>query len=216
MFRRALQMLFSLFVLAAVLAPLPAHAKWITDEVGWRISSIGPTGSSTGIWVRDTMRTSIGPVDTTSSFSLDEAWVPPRGVGMPAGVATTSNGALASTDTCTVAWLVISPDTSVDLTPALTSATCFIDGRVGGFGVGTPVTNGYGWVKADSSLVNGAAGGTMILGDDVIAFPIRSISPYGSIWRWSELRARITGLGGATGIPAARVFLRYWIPEKEK
>lgn len=195
----------------AFLTPLTAHAEWVTKEVKWRISGIGPTGVSTAIWIRDTTVTSIGPVDTTASFSLNDAMVPPRGIGMPAGVATTGNGVLASADTCIIAWVMVAPDSSAIPTPAFTSATMLVDGRVGGFGAINSLS--AGWVKADSCLINGAAGGTMILGDHTLSFPIRSISPYGTVFRFEELRARVTGLGGATGLAAARVFVRYYRPD---
>jgi hypothetical protein len=203
-----------LLALLVSLLPAVVHARWVTDEIKWQISSVGRPNDATAVYIRDTTVTSIGPVDTTMGFSLDEATVPPRGVIAPgitglAGANIVSG--LAPNDTTSVGWIIITSDSSAaPTTPALTSITCMIDGRVGAYGLKQNL--GSGWVKADSSLANGAVGGGMILGDQTVAFPIRTISPYGNIFRFSELRARITGVGGATGIAAARVFLRYWVP----
>jgi hypothetical protein len=184
-----------------------ASAKWVTKEVQWRISNQGSPFNASAIYVRDTLRTAIGPVDTTASFTLDDACPPPRGMGAPAGVAIGGPSSFnAFGDTTTVAWLLLQADSSAAPTAGLTSVTALIDGRVAGLGPATTLARG--WVKADSALVNGAAGGTMILADESVSIPIRSISPYGNIFRWGALRARITGAG--TSLSAARVFLRYW------
>ena len=193
-----------------LLIPLTAHAEWVTKEIQWRQSGIGPLGTSTSIWVRDTLKTAVG-VDTTASFSLDNSTVPPRGAAGPnrlgaSGVV--SQFAPNAIDTTVVAWLIIQSDSSAATTATATNVTAIIDGRIGGFGA--VATLGEGWVKADSVFINGAAGGTMATGDDSYGLPIFSISPYGSPLRWPELRARITVATGS--IPAARVFLRYYRP----
>jgi hypothetical protein len=107
-----------------------------------------------------------------------------------------------------VAWIIIQADSSVATTATATNVTMLIDGRVGG--LGAAATLGEGWVKADSSFINGAAGGTMATGHDSYGIPIKTISPYGNVQRWPELRARITTATGS--IPAGRVFLRYFRP----
>lgn len=197
----------------ALLVPMLAHAEWMTKEVKWRISGVGPTGVSTAIWVRDTTYQAVN-TDTTSTFSLDDATVPPRGVVLSGGVALGASGTTGSyppnsADTTTVAWLIIQSDSSAATTATATNVTVLVDGRVGAFG---PVaTLGEGWVKADSIFINGAAGGTMATGDDSYGIPIHSVSPYGSVLRWPDLRARITTATGS--IPAARVFLRYYRPD---
>lgn len=192
--------------------PLTAHAEWVTKEIQWRQSGIGPLGTSTSIWVRDTIKTAVG-VDTTSSFTLDDATVPLRGSGGIGG-GLSATGGLNSSDTCVVAWIIIQTDSSVATTATATNLTAIIDGRVGGLGglpsSGTPATLGEGWVKADSAFINGAAGGHFETGNDSYGFPIKTISPYGNVQRWPELRARITVATGS--IPAARVFLRYYKP----
>ena len=198
-----------LFLLLSVSFATQAHARWITKEIKWTISNVGAPFDPTGIYVRDTIRTAIGPVDTTGAFSLDLASPPPRGMATPAGQAIGGiNGdAVAGSDTTTVAWIVLQADSSAAPTAGLTSATMILDGRVGGYG--PSVNLARGWVKADSALVSGAAGKTLILGDESVGFPIRSVSPYGNVLRWGEFRARISGAG--TALSAARVFLRYWL-----
>jgi hypothetical protein len=66
-----------------------------------------------------------------------------------------------------------------------------------------------GWVKQDSALVNGAAGGTLIIGSESIGVPIRTITPYGNVFRWGELRARVTAVTGILS-GGVRAFFRYW------
>ena len=200
----------------ALLTPLVAQAEWVTKEIKWRISGIGPTGTSTTIWVRDTTYQAVGGTaggDTTATFSLDDATVPPRGATLPVN----ATGQIAEldprplvSDTCTVAWLLIQADSSAATTATATSVTVLFDGKVGGIG-GSAATLGEGWVKADSAFINGAAGGTMTTGDDAYGIPIRSASPYGNVLRWGELRARVSPATGS--IPAARVFLRYYRPD---
>jgi hypothetical protein len=202
------------WALLCLVVPAMAHAGWETKEIKWRISSVGSPTNPTAIYVRDTTVTSIGPVDTTASFSLDDAGVMPRGLLAPGIVGLAALWAHQSTqnDTTIIGYIVLCPDSSAVPTPAFTGVTALIDGRLGGFGASGTVVNSIGWVKADSALANGAAGGGMILGDHTITFPIRTMSPYGGIFRFAELRARITGVGGATGLAAARVFLRYYKP----
>lgn len=195
-------------LLCLAVIPAVSQAGWVTKEINWQVSSQGSPYNAGAIYVRDTMYTAIGPVDTTGDFSLDDAAPPPRGFGAPAGVLASgsSAAAVAFNDTTTIAWITIQSDSSAAPTSGLTSATMFLDGRVGAFG--PAITLARGWVKADSALVNGAAGGTLITGNESFAFPIRSISPYGQVLRWSNLRARISAAG--TALSAARVFVRYW------
>lgn len=213
MFKR---LLYSFLAVLGLLIPLTAHAEWVTKEIQWRQSGVGPLGTSTGIWVRDTIKTAVG-VDTTSVFTLDNATVPPRGAAGTnrlGASGTTGQYPPNSADTTVVAWIIIQSDSSAATTATATNLTAIIDGRVGGFGSGTygnfPATLGEGWVKADSVFINGAAGGHFETGNDSYGFPIFSISPYGNVLRWPELRARITVATGS--IPAARVFLRYYRP----
>lgn len=215
--RFALSLLTLFAVFATAIPPELYGGSWVTKEVRWRISSVGSPTDPTAIYVRDTLRTSIGPVDTTSVFTLNDADVPPRGLLAPGVVGQAAANVTVNSvnDTTIIAYLVLAPDTSgTPPTPAFTSVTALIDGRLAGLGT-APVTNGVGWVKADSALANGAVGGGMILGDQTISFPIRTMSPYGGIFKYNELRARITGVGGATGLAAARVFLRYWDEESK-
>jgi hypothetical protein len=107
--------------------------------------------------------------------------------------------------------VLIQMDSSVIATPTLSSIAVAFDGRVGGYG--PVITQARGWVKADSALVNSAGAAPnnppLIVGSESIAFPIRTISPYGNIQRWSQLRMRTTAGTGIMG--ACRVFIRYWI-----
>ena len=76
--------LLSFLAVASLLTiPLAAHAEWVQKEVRWRISSQGAPWDQSAIYVRDTLRTSIGPVDTTASFSINEAQPVPRGLLAP-------------------------------------------------------------------------------------------------------------------------------------
>jgi hypothetical protein len=206
--KRFVLSLFALFATAFLITPAEA-GKWVTKEIKWQISNQGAPTNAGAIYIRDTLYTALGPVDTTANFSLDDADPIPRGVVAP-GIseqgAVTASGFAYQSDTTVVAYVVLQSDSSAAPTSGLTSATMLVDGRVGGFGPATTLARG--WVKADSTFVNGAAGGTMITGDESIAFPIRSISPYGNIRRWGTLRARISAAG--TALSAVRVFLRYW------
>lgn len=205
-----------LFTLLAMLLAPAAHAEWVTVQGHWKISSQGSPTSGTAIYVRDTLYNVIaaGQTDTIGSFSLDEAGLPPRGMAPPAGLTVgviQASGDFKS-DTTTVAWLLFTPDSSAaPTTPTLSALTVLFDGRPAGLGRRSTGDLGSGWVKADSALVNGAAGGTLIVGNESVAVPIRTISPYGSVLRWGNLRARITS---ATGVLSGgiRVFLRYWKP----
>lgn len=210
---------FSLIFLA-LFAILPAvvHAEWVTKEIKWRISGLGPTGTSTTIFVRDTTFNAVGGGasdvgDTTSSFSLDDATVPPRGTAVtPLGgsaIGASGTAMNAPNDTTVVAWLLLQCDSSTVTTATATSVTALFDGRVGGMTYNA--TLGEGWKKADSTFINGAAGGTMVTGDDFYRIPIHTVSPYGAVLAFPEMRARI---GTATGsIPAARVYVRYYRPD---
>lgn len=201
----------ALLALATLFLPLTAHAgHWVTDPHTWRISYQGGCATCTNIIVRDTLANLIaaGRVDTVSDFSLNRARPIPRGAVAPGtlGSINTTNG--SGSDTTVVGYIVFQCDSaSAPTTPTLSSMTVLIDGRMGGFGSNTTLARG--WVKADSALINGAAGGTLIAGDETIAVPIRTISPYGNVMRWQDLRARITA---ATGVMsgAVRVFIRYW------
>lgn len=182
-----------------------ASAGWLMREVRWQNTYVGGI-TGTGIVVRDTAYTVLNgaaALDTTNSFTMDDADIPPRGSVSP-GV--TSAGTSSVSDTTVLGFLVFTADTSAVPTATLSSLTVLIDGRVGGFGPNSTVARG--WVKADSALVNGAAGGTLTVGDESVAVPIRTISPYGNVRRWPQLRARTTL---ATGIlSSCRVFVRYW------
>ena len=202
----------SLLILALAAPALAGH--WVTKEVKWRISSVGSPISATAIYVRDTTYQALGGTaggDTTADFSLDGAQVPVRGVGGGNGIAGNNiwagtAGGIYSPDTSAVAWLLIQSDTTVATASTATAITAILDGKVGGFG--PPVTLARGWVKADSSFINGAAGGSMTTGDETVGIPIHTITPYGNIFRWPLLRARISPATGM--IAGARVWLRYW------
>lgn len=200
----------------SLLIPLTSHAEWVTKEVKWRISGIGPTGTSTTVWARDTIYQAVN-VDTSAVFSLDDATVPPRGVAFSGGGTISASGTAFhpnAQDSTTIAWLLIQSDSSVATTATATNVTVLVDGRVGAYGPnpqGLATGNAEGWVKADSVFINGAAGGTMTTGDDSYGIPIHSVSPYGNVLRWPDLRARVTTATGS--IPAARIFLRYYRPD---
>lgn len=204
-----------LFVLASLVCTItPAHAEWVTKPVRWLETYVGGA-SGTSIMVRDTLWDVIaaGQVDTTIAFSIEDLDVPPRGVAISGSQSIGTGGGAtpalsgAGNDTTIVAWLVVMADSSAAITPTLTAATCLFDGRINPIRAASSTPN-TGWVKCDSALVNGAAGGTLILANETVAFPIRSITPYGSIFRFQSLRARITG---GTGIlTSARAVLRYW------
>jgi hypothetical protein len=149
--------------------------------------------------------------DTTSDFQINDATVPLRGLAQSGGIATNASGtAMSGTgDTTTVAWLLIQCDSSTVTTATATAVTAIFEGRVGGFTYNA--TLGEGWKKADSTFINGAAGGTMVTGDDFYALPIHTYSAYGSVLRFEEMRARISPATGS--IPAARVWLRYYRPD---
>lgn len=199
----------ALLCLAALTIAGNAHAgKWVTKEIKWQISNQGGPDGVTRIWVRDTSHTAIGPVDTTGDFSLDDASPPPRGMGAPASVAIGgANGeSMAQNDTTTIAWVVLQSDSSAAPTSGLTGVTMLVDGRVGGYGPAVDLARG--WVKADSALITGAAGKTLITGNESIGLPIRTISPYGNVLRWGTFRARISATG--TAMSAVRAFVRYW------
>lgn len=207
---------FAVLVGMVLFAPSLAHAGWHTKEIKWRISNVGGN-NGTSIFIRDTTYTLLGVdqggvADTSADFSLDDADPIPRSVAAPPGLTGnfsaggTTGWAGAPNDTMTIGYLILTADSLAAPAATITSMTCLIDGRVGPYG--TTVTRARGWVKADSALVSGAAGGTLILGNESIAVPIRSITPYGNVWRWPWLRARITASTGF--LSSCRVFLRYW------
>lgn len=205
--------LLALFAVLALLIPAAVNAAWVTDPLSWRETYVGGS-NGTSIVVRDTLYDVVaaGQADTSWTFSLDRAMVPFRGMAPPGvntvGSTNISNG--NQSDTTTVAWLVFACDSSVAVTPTLTSLTVLFDGRMGPVRALTAATDA-GWVKADSALVNGAAGGTLILANETVAVPIRTISPYGSVLRYDTLRARVTS---ATGVlTSCRLYLRYWRPD---
>jgi hypothetical protein len=68
---------------------------------------------------------------------------------------------------------------------------------------------GYGWVKQDTIVVNGASTTPLIVGNEAVAIPIRTISSYGNVMRWDTLRMYFTA---ATGIlsGSVRCWVRYW------
>lgn len=195
--------------LTALLA-FPVHAEWVQKEVQWQLSQQGGPSGTTAIWVRDTAQAILSgdTRDTTGWFSIDEAVPPPRG-SQSVGAQVTAPG----NDTTTVAWLVFATDTAVVGTATLTSMTWIIDGRPTRPNA-TEVTLSRGWVKADSVLVNGASAEGLILGNESVAVPIRTISPYGNVQRWAYLRGRQTA---ATGILSGgvRVYIRYWRPDNQ-
>jgi len=186
-------------IILSATAPAPASAEWHTTPLKWLETYI----SGTSVVMRDTVSDVIaaGQADTVWSFSIAPLDITNRGVGLPAGQTSVIG------DTTVVAWLVFQADSNAAITPTLSSLTVLFDGRINP--VKSVATNpNSGWVKADSALVNGAAGGTLIVGNECVAVPIRSVTPYGSIFRFQSLRARITA---ATGVlTAARVYLRYW------
>jgi hypothetical protein len=202
--------LLTLFAVLTLIVPLTASAEWVTEQLSWRETRLGGSNGTSIVGVDTTYDViAAGQVDTVKSFSLNRASPPPRGMAPPAGqvvgVPNQTNGNYA--DTTTVAWVVFAADSTVPIVPTLSSMTLIFDGRMGPTRANTANTDA-GWVKADSALVNGAAGGTLIIGNETVRVPIRSISPYGSTLAFESLRCRITS---ATGVlTSARVYLRYW------
>lgn len=204
---------FLIAVLMAAILPATSHAEWVDKEIFWQMSSRGTPFDGTGIYVRDTSFTVIQGVaaalDTTGEFSLNYASCPFRGGTGVSGA--TSALAPSGSDTCNVAYLMFSADSSAaPTTPTLTSATILIDGAPPGKSTNTTLAGN--WQRADSIVVNSVGtNGTYPLaaGSTAFAVPIRTIGPYGHVQRFSIFRARISA---ATGIlsGSVRVWLRYW------
>lgn len=211
-----------LAVLALLAFAPAAHAgHWVTKEIKWRTSGIGPTGSSTTIFVRDTtfapnpIKSSM-TADTTGTFDLNNAsiWLP-------------DPGAATTTDTLWVAYLMIQPDTTVAVIPTVGSVTYEIDGRVGGYG--SPA-NLNGWTQIDSTVatfVNNGLGGQSLVYNNVLACPIRvigglggvgSVEPQGALnfayrlMAFDALRVRLTAAAGVMS-GNVRAFIRYYKEE---
>jgi hypothetical protein len=208
MYRKRIASLL-LAVLSIGMFAQAVHAGgWQTKEIKWQLSNVGTPTNATGIYVRDTLFNVLatGQTDTTATFSLDDADPIPRGVVAP-GVINGSLAGATQSDTTVIAYLVMQPDTNAAVTSTLTGVTAIFDGRA--VGTGAVTTLARGWVKADSAFVNGAAGATLITGDESVALPIRTISPYGNIRRWQNLRARITCTAGLLS-GSVRVYFRYY------
>jgi hypothetical protein len=202
-----------LLTLFALSIPLVAHAEWVTKELGWRKSSIGPTGSSTGIWVRDTLHApypiaTSGTADTTADFSINDAM---RWSKSPTGT--------TGIDTAWVAYILIQQDSTGAGAPTVSSLTVEIDGRVGGFG---PVVNLARYTQLDSTVttfVNSAGVYNYVLNVPVRALfglggtggngPENHLNLFYRMMAYPTLRARISA---ATGVMSGslRAFIRYW------
>lgn len=213
----------ALFLTALLAVPHDSHAGWVTKEIGWQISSVGSPTSPTGIFVRDTLYTVVQGVaselDTTNAFSLKDARPIPRGVVNIAALGTGSGATPAlggsGNDTTIVAWIVIQADSSAAGTATLSAITCLIDGKAVPQSKNT-TSLGLGWVKADSALVNTAASPhhtPIIVGNESVAIPIRTYSPYGSVLRWAQFRARFTAVTGILS-GSVRAFVHYWSDSK--
>lgn len=205
MYKRA----FSAFLAMAVLAvPLMANAgRWVTKEIGWKLSGIGPTGTSTTIWVRDTARVVFGgrstTADTTNVFSLNDADVPPRGL-KPVGGAT---GYTAPTDSLEFAYLVFQTDSSALGTPTIATGgvfTVILQGQIGAGRDLSPASMTGAWTIADSIVI--ATGSRAV---SVVQIPLRTNGKWGSLRGYDNFRA----FNDATTVgylPSARCFLRYY------
>jgi hypothetical protein len=215
--KRTLLFLFALFSFALAASVTASAGQWVQKEIYWHLSSRGSPLDGTAIFQRDTLYgvfNSEAVDDTTGAFSLDDADPIPWGAVAP-GIAQVSGIPTAmyayKSDTTVAAFLVFQPDSSGPPTATVSAMTWIVEGRA--VGTGSVVTNARGWVKADSALVNGAAGGTLNVGMESVSFPIRTITPYGNIRRWGQLRARASAI---TGILSGRVraFVRYWDDDK--
>lgn len=216
-------LMFATLLTVAFSLSAPRYAdsgEWRTKEIKWMISSVGSPFSGTAIYVRDTTYNvlAVGQADTMGWFTLDDADVPPRGhvaPGISQQGAVTASPYSAQNDTTVIGYIVLQPDTSAAVTSTATSITVMIDGR--GVGTGSVATLARGWVKADSVLLaGGAAGAGVITGDESWAFPIRTISPYGNIRRWGQLRARVSAVVGGVFSGQIRAYLRYYDAEGDK
>jgi hypothetical protein len=202
----------AILTLFALAIPLTADAgRWVTKEIFWKISGLGPTGTSTTIWVRDTSKVVFGgrstTADTTGTFTLNEADVPLRGsFANPAGAIWSAS----ATDSVEFAYLLFQTDSSAMGTPTIGTGAVFtvvIEGRVAAVGPASVLSSG--WVTADSIVIATGRGAL-----STFAVPIRTNGMKGgaggiSIRAYEELRA----YNGATGVgylPSARAFLRYY------
>jgi hypothetical protein len=198
-------MLFALAALASVAVPAQA-GKWVTKEIKWRLSNQGGPSGATAIWVRDTTHAVFGgaALDTSASFSLDDALLPPFPLASPHAL-----GLLATAsqkkgpDSLGVAYVVIQQDSAATGTiTAGNGVTMRLDGRVRV--TGPAVNNSRGWIVADSLV----AASTNLAADPIVFAVVSSSSPYGPLARFAELRLRT--VTDAELLPAARIYLRYY------
>lgn len=211
---RSVRKLFALATLVALCMPILAQAEWVQKEIRWTLS--GVTGDGTGIYVRDTTKALFGggttTLDTTGWFSLKDAQPLPRGAVAPGQAEVIGNPGVTTaaylSDTTIAGWLVFAADsTSGANACTMTALTVFIDGRAGAFG--NAVTLARGWVKSDSIVVSSASGADMTsASDETVIVPIRTIGKYGNIFKWAQLRARISAATGT--MSSCRAFVRYW------
>ena len=189
----------------------PVHAKWVNEEVGWRVSYQGPTATATNIVVRDTAFTVLAAnqSDTTATFSINGA-----------AVWRAHEGLATLVDTAVVAYLVLQQDSSVVTANNIQNWAIEIDGRMGGFG---PVTTLAQWTQVDSFRVRQHTTPTPA----AAVIPLRAVHGVGALegdsentvnlWyklmAFNELRVRvipITTAGLMNG--SVRSFIRYWVP----
>lgn len=208
---RSVRSFFGLALLVALAVPVLTQAEWVQKEIRWTLS--GVTGDGSSIYVRDTSKVVFGggttTLDTTGWFSLKDAQPLPRGALYPA-TADLLQGTAFQNDTTIAGWLVFAADsTNAANACTMTSLTVFIEGRAGAFG--QPVTLARGWVKSDSLVVSSATPATTGMtsaSDETVIVPIRTIGVYGNIFKWAQLRARISAATGT--MSSCRAFVRYW------
>lgn len=198
----------AILMIATMLLPQLSFAGWVTKEVGWHISYVGGI-DGTSIVQRDTSKTVLNGanvLDTTATFTLNDADQLPRGLVAPGVTEVMGNpgvtiGAYQS-DTTIAGWLLIQCDSSA--VPSVTNGNIgiYLEGKVGGYG---PVTvNSTGWTRVDSLVVSHASAT-----DYSDAIPIRTRGLYHSPLAFPQLRAR-TFSGTTALMSSVRVFLRYW------
>jgi hypothetical protein len=200
-----------MLTLFAVVLPVTAQARWVNEELGWLLSSVGTPRNATGIYVRDTTFNVVaaGQTDTTGTFSLNAAapWNPRPGLTTLA-------------DTSYFAFLVLQSDSTATVANTIISLTYEIDGRMGGLGGNV---SHVGWTQVDSTLAKFLNTPTA----NVVAAPIRAISGIGGapdaensinffsrITAFDDLRIRITSVTGL--MTSCRAFVRYWVPDCRK